>query len=127
MNYQKFFIQPLTKLNFIEDKATADAATKAVLGILVSAVNEEDARKLTQYLPKPLDLDRLRGMQASPTPVAYKGCVGEIARQFQLPQAEAEELTRQILIHTKAAVGETTLMEVSKSLSEDWRAALEHI
>lgn len=126
-NYQDFFIRPLKELSTIPDDATADAAAKAVMGILASAVSEEDARKLTEYLPGPLDMETLRGMQASPTPVSYEMAVIEIARQFQLSEEDAAELTRQVLGKAKAAVGQTTLMEVAGKLGEDWRTLFESV
>ena len=127
MNYRRFFIEPLNSLDFIENDATADAATKAVLGMISSAVSEADARRLAEYLPDPLDVDTLRGNQASPNPLSFDDCVTEIARQFRIPQTEAEELTRQVLINTKAAVGQTTLMTVAESLGRDWRKVLESV
>jgi len=126
-SYQNFFILPLKKLPIVKDDDTADAAAKAVMGILASAVSEEDARKLTEHLPDPLDMDTLRGMQAFSSPVSFEMAVIEIARQFQLSEEDAAELVKAVLGKAKAAVGQTTLMEVAGNLGEDWRAIFKSV
>lgn len=53
MEYEDF-IRAVSELDFIQDEEEADSAVKAALGILASRLDEEEARKLTEYLPNPL-------------------------------------------------------------------------
>ncbi len=53
MGYEKL-LEAVQEFDFIPDPKTADAALKAVLGILASAMDENLARDFTDSLPGPL-------------------------------------------------------------------------
>ena len=113
-------------LKFVEDEETADAAIKEVLGIPSSSLKEEDARIIIESLPGPLDMAKLRGHQARPTPVSFDQCVTEVAQQFDMDEARARELTNAVLRSTRAALGGEKLAQVENMLPESWSWAIEH-
>ncbi len=125
MDYQEF-VKDVKALGFVEDEATAGAAVKAVLGIMASSLDEEDAGKITEALPEPLNLSKLRGQQVRAKPVDFNYCVAEIAQQFKLDEEQARELADTVLRTTRAALGSKKLGEVEDILPESWRAAIEH-
>jgi len=125
MDYREF-IQDIKALEFIEDEDTADAAIKAVLGILSSSLEEEDARRITGVLPAPLDIVKLRGHQVRPTNVSYDECLTEVAQQFNMDNEHARLLTDAVLRSTRAALGGEKLAEVEDILPESWRSAIEY-
>jgi uncharacterized protein with GYD domain len=102
MEYQSF-LDELKRCEFIRDEATADAAGKAVLGILASSMDEGEAHLLTRFLPEPLTLERLRGHQARQLGLTTPQFVEEIRRQFKLRDREAGLLILTVLNAAKAA------------------------
>lgn len=122
-NYRHFFIRPLKNLDCIPDESTADAVTRAVLGILCCAVSEKTARRLTRHLPNPLTLQSLRDVQQDSSPVSHDECIVAISRKFQISQENAARLTQTVLDSVKCAVGEIILTESAKALGEDWYRA----
>lgn len=125
MDYQEF-VKDVSALGFIEDEVTADAAVKAVLGIMASSLDEKDAGKITEALPEPLNLSKLRGQQIKTKPVDFNDCVAEIAQQFNVDEEQARELADTVLRTTRAALGSKKLGEVEDILPESWRVAIEH-
>ncbi|MBI5642722.1 MAG: DUF2267 domain-containing protein [Deltaproteobacteria bacterium] len=118
MEYQKF-VNDVENLGFIKDPDTADAAIKAVLGILASSMEEPQARKLTEKLPEPLTYDRLVGHQARLLDISIDEYVAEIGTQFGLNDDEARELVDTIFHNTKKAVGEDTLTELEYDMPSE--------
>jgi len=123
MEYQEF-IDDIKTLDFIEDDDAADAAIKAVLGILSSSLEEDKARKITDALPYPLKIETLR-RQADINPATYDDCVAQIAKQFQMEDGNARELVDAVLRSTRAALGGQRLSEVEDILPDSWRIAIE--
>jgi len=54
------FIDQVKVLEFIPDEDTADAAIKAVPGILVSNLDEAEAKQLCENLPQELALEEMQ-------------------------------------------------------------------
>ncbi len=125
MDYQEF-IDDIKELDFIEDEETADAAIRAVLGILASSLEEEDAKTIVSSLPEPLDMTNLRGQQAGVTPVTFDDCVVQVGRQFNMDEEDARVLVDTVLRSTRAALGGDKLAQVEEILPESWRIAIEN-
>lgn len=119
MDYQEF-IQPVQKLGFIGDPDQADAAAKAVLGILASRLEPDDARRLTEKLPEPLTLDRLRGHQVRTPDLSVDQYVAEIATKFRLNHEQASELVDTVLHEAWEAAGDGTMNDIRAKLPPDW-------
>ena len=91
----------IQSLDFIEDRETADAAMKAVLGIYMSSIDEDRARKLAENLPEPLTLENLRGQQRTKTQVTPEQYLQD---QFSISRAQTRELIPtvfNVLLHEK--------------------------
>lgn len=123
MEYNDFLTR-VQNLGFIHTQDRADAATKAVLGILASRMKEEDARRLVDRLPEPLTYDKLRGHQANATNITAQQYVDEIAEQFHLDREEAKALVATVLHAARETVGEDTFQQFSKHVPPDWAAVL---
>lgn len=119
MEYEKF-IQAAQSLPFIQDQTTADAAVKAVLGILASKLHEPEARDFTADLPEPLSYDRLHSHQARRLPISVAEFVEVISHQFQLDPEQSRQLIITTLEVTKSALEEETIQEVVRDLPAGW-------
>lgn len=120
MEYQ-IFLQEVQKMDFIQDRETADAAVKASLGILASRLPEDEARRMTDKLPEPLSYDRLRGFQRRyMAMVSFDEYIREISAQFHLSYDQAHSLVNHVLHIAKDAMGESTLQDVESKLTSDW-------
>ncbi len=108
MNYENF-IQEVRKLDFMQDDQAADSAIKAVLGILASRMEEPGAKKLTENLPNPLTLEKLRGHQATPTRISADDYVSGIADEFSLDNSQSKGLINKVLHVTKDTIGQDTI------------------
>ena len=100
MDYSTF-LDKIQSLDFIEDRETADAAMKAVLGIYMSSIDEDRARKLAENLPEPLTLENLRGQQRTKTQVTPEQYLQD---QFSISRAQTRELIPtvfNVLLHEK--------------------------
>lgn len=125
MDYEEF-LQDIESLDFVKDEDTADAAIKAVLGMMSSSLQEADAKKITAALPEPLNISKLRGHQAYPTPLSFEDGVRQIAQQFHMDETHAGTLVNAILRSTRAALGGEKLGQAEDILSESWSSAIEH-
>jgi uncharacterized protein (DUF2267 family) len=100
MDYSTF-LDKIQSLDFIEDRETADAAIKAVLGIYMSSIDEGRAHKLAENLPQPLTLENLRGQQRTKTQVTPEQYLQD---QFSISRAQTRELIPtvfNVLLHEK--------------------------
>lgn len=107
MEYQEF-LEYIGTLEFVDGDQTADAMIKAVLGMLCSSVDEPVARQLTEKLPDPLTLERLRGRQARKEWPSFTAFVMELRSQFDLTVNEALDLIDHVLRITRQAAGDDT-------------------
>ncbi|MHB9155522.1 MAG: DUF2267 domain-containing protein [Endomicrobiales bacterium] len=124
MEYDRF-IQEVRKLGFIKDQDSADAAVKAVLGILASRLKEPQARGLSARLPAPLDYEKLRSHQAKVAlMISVDEYLAELSSQFKITLDQAGQLARTVLHVAKQAVGSDTAAELEENLSPDWAAFL---
>ncbi|RJP23244.1 MAG: DUF2267 domain-containing protein [Candidatus Abyssobacteria bacterium SURF_5] len=124
MEYDRF-IEEVKNLEFIPNRDTADAAVKAVLGILASRLEEAEAQKLVEKLPGPLTLERLRGHQVRPEKISVEEYIIEIAQQFRIAGDQAETLIKTVLHLAKDLLGDETMSELEHALPSDWKATIE--
>lgn len=121
------FLDAVENLDFIEDTDTADAAVKAVLGIMASRVDEKTARKLTDNLPAPLTFEKLRGHQVRPVQLSVRDYVAEIASEFNLTQDQARILIDTVLRTTKEHIGEEVVRQVEVGMPFRWAVFVEGV
>jgi uncharacterized protein (DUF2267 family) len=108
MKYEEF-TNAVRKCDFIKDADTAAAAIRAVLGIVASSLQEEDARKLTASLPEPLFFQRLRGHKEVRLNISLPQFVSEIGQDFQLNDLQAGLLILTVLHKAEKSVEDTRL------------------
>jgi len=118
-------VNAVKDLQFIKDKATAEAAVKAVLGVLVSRLEEEVAQDFAETLPKPLDFDMLRGRQVNVTEVSVQQYRDTIAEQFELELDEAWQLVRTVLHIVRDGLSDEIIEDIQETLPSDWQRFLQ--
>lgn len=124
MDYGKF-VQEISLLDYIRSEAEADAAIKAVLGIIASSLDLEVARRLTAALPHPLTLEKLRSHQAGTLAVPADYFFGELSSQFKISEIQAEDLAIHVLHRVKESLSEKDLQVVEDHLPADMAKVLE--
>lgn len=125
MEYRDF-IDPVSKLEFIEDVDAADSMVKAVLGILASRIeDDEHARLLAEALPAPLSYERLRGHQAGPTPLKAEDYSAVIADQFGLDREQADRVIGAVLQVAWEALPKGRRAAVMEHLPTEWQRLVE--
>ncbi len=105
MQYEEF-VEYVGTLDFTGDRQTTDAMIKAVLGTLMSSVDDPAAQHLAEHLPEPLTVENLCGLQVRKNAPSFNDYVQEIRQQFGLNDEEAFELVDYVVRVTKEAVGE---------------------
>ena len=124
MEYEEI-IKRISKLDFIKDDQTADAAVKAVLGILAGRLDEVQARKFTEKLPEPLTLEKLRGLERRVDPITVDYYISTIGTQFALTKDQASTLVQNVLHLAKEVTGDGVLVEIERFLPSDWAEAIQ--
>lgn len=116
------FVKQVRDLDFIADETSADAAVKAVLGILASELREPQARILAEKLPAPLTFEKLRSHQRKTAiMISADDYIQEIADQFNLNREQAKQLVGKVLHLAKITVGSEGMDAVEKTLPDDWK------
>ncbi len=118
-------LKRISKLDFINDVLTADAAVKAVLGILASRLEEDKARKFTEKLPEPLTLQKLRSHDRRIEPISVDYYISSISVQFKITNDQARTLVQNVLHIAKEATGDGVLVEIEQYLPSDWAETIE--
>lgn len=124
MDYRTF-LDAIKRLQFIRTEEAADAAIKAVLGILASSMNQEQAEKFISRLPEPLAIEPLRSPQAPQLDITIEEFFDEIGAEFKLNPEQAKKLVDTVFRLTKDAVGEETITEVEFDMPADVAEELE--
>lgn len=119
MQYQNF-VQEVQKLTFIANPDQADTAIKSVLGHLASRLEEPQAQKMTQNLPEPLNLQKLRSHQVDVTDISADQFLGDLCDQMQLNREQANQLVHTVFHIAKDAIGSDTVNEIQTNLPDDW-------
>ena len=124
MDYKEM-IKEIRDLDFSINEQTADSAVKAVLGIIVSSLEEDQARKLTEKLPKTLTLDKLLYHEMRIAPLSVGDYVSSISALFRFSQDQARTIVKKVLHTLKEATGDGVLVEIERYLPNDWAEAIE--
>ncbi len=123
MQYDEMTKQVM-QLDFIQDRDTADAALKAVWGVIASAVDEDTAREFTSELPDPLTQDKLRNHQARPTDTSPLDLVELIGNQFHLTSEQSRELIGWVIETGEQAMPEDSVERIRDALPEDMKSLI---
>ncbi len=121
------FVNAAFGLSFIADEETADAAIKAVIGMLASRLEEPAALRLAASLPDPLSLEKLRGKQIHVTDLSIEQYYDGLSRQFDITAEQAQVLAVTILRLVKEALDADGISAMAGSLPDEWRQLLERV
>lgn len=118
MKYDEM-IDRIERFDYIPDRRTADAACKAVWGIIASSVDEPVAAEVTSELPEPLTEAKLRSHQARKLNISSENFIDEISWQFNVEHDQARELVETILHTGEESLQEDSLSRLKQSVPED--------
>jgi uncharacterized protein (DUF2267 family) len=118
MDYEEI-VDRVAELDFIADRNTADAAVKAVWGVIASAVDEDTAREITDELPDPLTIERLRSHQVRDLRITSEAFIQEISTQFRLTPEQSSQLIERVIEAGEQAMDEKTLADLREALPLD--------
>jgi uncharacterized protein (DUF2267 family) len=125
MNYDEL-IRRVRMLDFIRNDQRAQAAVKAVLGILAGSLRDEQARKLAGKFPEHLALNSFGtdGRQIGAITVADH--TASICAQFKISVHQARILVRNVLYFTKEVSGANDFPDIRNNLPNDWAEAIQN-
>jgi len=112
--------------DYIKTDNMAKEAVKAVLGILVSALPEEDAHRLTDLLPDDLTYKKLRGHQDKITGTSPEDCIAILSDKLQISEGQARKLMLKIISVVKIEAKNREEQIIGK-LSTKWRNAFQKV
>jgi uncharacterized protein (DUF2267 family) len=113
-------------LPFIPDADTADAAVKSVLGHLASRMDPVHAGQLSELLPEPLSMERMRGQRRPTTAITVEQFESDVREQFRLDRGQARELIETVLHVLKHHARHAMVDDWRNSLPADWAALLKN-
>ncbi len=125
MEYDEI-IRRVRRLDFIRNDQRANAAVKAVLGILAGSLSDEQARKLAGKFPDHLALDSIGGDGKRMDTISVAEYTAGICAQFKISLHQARMLLRNVLYFTKEASGANDFPDIKKSLPNDWADAIQN-
>ncbi len=114
------FLERVAMLGFIRDVERADAAIKAVLGILANRLGRDEAARLLDRLPAPLSLATLRRRQARGLELDVERYIRDVQVQFDLSWDQAYTLIERVLHLAREHVGEQAWQQLHGELPEEW-------
>ncbi len=117
MKYENL-IYAVRRCDFIKDAETANAAIKAILGIVAGILEEEDARRLTASLPELLTFQRLP-RQKETRLNSLPQFIQEIGQGFKLSDLQAGLLILTVLRKAEKSVEDTRLKTSLNRLSNE--------
>lgn len=120
----KSYLQHIRDLEFIQNDENAESALKAGLGILISVMDDDRAKRLTRELPDSLDYTTLKGNQIGPVPLSFDEAVTSLANQRNMDAHEARVLLIRSIHAVKSGIDSGLLAELFSELPEDWRAVI---
>lgn len=126
IDYQEF-LDEVRALQLFDNEWHRDAAIKAVLGMVASRMQLTQARKMTELLPEPLTLEKLRSHQNTPTPLSIAEYVRSVGQQFKLTDEQARQLINTVWQLAKDSMGADNFVELSKNLPGDWAEAMRNV
>ncbi len=119
MRYEIMLNRVRRELEFVPGREMADAALKAIWGIIVSSLDEPLAQRVTHELPEPLTLERLRGHQQRPVAPSCEELIAEIRTQFSLTHEQADELVKTCIKTGEQMLGDQILYDLKGSVPEE--------
>lgn len=125
MNYRSYLDQVM-ELPFINDEQAADAAIKAVLGVLASKIDDDWAQELSNVLPPELNFAILHGHRHKPVLLSIDDFFASVASQMHLDWQQARDLVGRILHCVKESDDGADIMgEIETKLPPDWAAIVD--
>lgn len=124
MDYQEF-VQEVLNLEFVRDEAMAEKAIKTVLGVVASKLEEDQAVKLSEALPHPLDLDELRNYKIESLPIPVEETIEAMGVHLNLDHEQGRTLVNTVLHLAKKSMGDSAVTEIERDLPMDWILVLE--
>jgi uncharacterized protein (DUF2267 family) len=118
-------MKAVNELAFVKDEVMAEAAVKAVLGVLASRLEEEVAKEFVESLPEPFDFEALRGEQADVTDLSVQQYRNTIADQFHLERDDAWQLVRTVLYMVRDGFSDEVIEDLQDTLPSDWQRLLQ--
>ena len=124
MDYENF-LKAVEEMDFIESREHADSVIKGVFGILASELDEAHAKILTERLPEPLTMEKLRGMQKYRLRISFDQYLEEISGEFGIARDQAEKLVDALFGMMLESVDMDAFNEIKSNLPDDWVRAME--
>ncbi len=121
------FLDVVEQLDFIDGTDMADAAIKTVLGIMVSRIDEEGARKLTSVLPGPLTFDRLRGHQVRELELTVNEYIDTVSAELDITREQSRQLIETVFRLVKEHIGPDNVAELEVHLPFTWAMLVERV
>jgi uncharacterized protein (DUF2267 family) len=118
-------MKAVNELAFVKDEVMAEAAVKAVLGVLASRLEEEVAKEFVESLPEPFDFETLRGEQVEVTDLSVQQYRNTIADQFNLELDDAWQLVRTVLYMVRDGFSDEVIEDLQDTLPSDWQRLLQ--
>jgi uncharacterized protein (DUF2267 family) len=125
MHYDEI-IRRVRRLDFIRNDQRANAAVKAVLGILAGSLSDEQARKLAEKFPEHLGLNSFGSDGGRMQAISVAEYTANICAQFKISVHQARMLVRNVLYFTKEASGADDFPDIKKNLPNDWAEAIQN-
>lgn len=124
MDYRRL-MDTMNQSGVFADQERADAAVKAVIGILASRMSEHDARELSSRLPEPLTYDKIRHRQGWQLGISFDQYRYEIAGQFHINTDQAQRVIGSVFHLLKEEIPGDTLHKWEQHLPVDWAEQME--
>jgi uncharacterized protein (DUF2267 family) len=124
MEYRTY-LGSVANLDAIADQATADAAVKAALGLVVSRLPERAAVEMAAALPAPLTFEKLRGHQAGADQFGVDHVLADLRQQFDLGEADARQVLGTVLALAREDLGPRRFEQVQRQLPAEWATLFE--
>lgn len=118
MTYDEM-VDHVERFDFIPDRRTADAACKAVWGIIASNVDEPTAEEITSELPGDLTMAKLRGHQVRRQSISTANFIQEIGTQFHLQSDQARRVVETVIHDGEQSLRQDSLTRLKQSVSQD--------
>jgi uncharacterized protein (DUF2267 family) len=119
MDYQDF-IDEVEELDFIPERETAEAAVKAVLGIIFMHIDEGLARKLSDLLHEPVALEKLGSHRTKAVPVSFDQFISEISALFRIDKDQSRQIIEAVLYIAKTVLGDGEFEVIRETMPGDW-------
>ncbi len=118
MSYEEM-LERVKMLEYIGNEKKADAAIKAIWGIIASSVKKPVAAEITSELPEPLTEEKLRRHQARKLKINSENFINEISRKFKILPKQAKELVEVVLHLGEQSLQEQSRAKLKESVPED--------